>query len=64
MNVWYQQGQYNYQEDDFGVKQEVIEQIYQCGVNVYYCFVEEGEDQYVCGWWQLLVQLLVEVGSE
>lgn len=36
MNVRHQQGQHNHQEDDFGAKQEAIEQIHQRGANAHY----------------------------
>lgn len=45
MNVRHQQGQHNHQEDDFGAKQEAIEQIHQRGANAHYRPAEEGEDQ-------------------
>lgn len=51
MNVRHQQGQHNHQEDDFGAKQEAIEQIHQRGANAHYRPAEEGEDQYACGRW-------------
>lgn len=64
MNVRHQQGQHNHQEDDFGAKQEAIEQIHQRSANAHYRPAEEGEDQYACGRWLLPVQPLVEAGSE
>lgn len=36
-------------EDDFGAKQEAIEQIHQRGANAHYRPAEEGEDQHACG---------------
>lgn len=49
MNVRHQQGQHNHQEDDFGAKQEAIEQVDQRGANAHHRPAEQGEDQYACG---------------